>query len=108
MIRRPPRSTLFPYTTLFRSQPAGMAEDGQVPCVGDLLAGRVGQRQPGAAGERAQQGPGRLSPDLFPVGRHGCARQLAGQPAADPPPAPPRDLPPPPPAPAPQPPPPPP
>src|SRR5260221_8615225 len=23
MIRRPPRSTLFPYTTLFRSQPAG-------------------------------------------------------------------------------------
>src|SRR3712207_7471793 len=26
MIRRPPRSTLFPYTTLFRS-PAGMLED---------------------------------------------------------------------------------
>src|SRR2546427_7077198 len=25
MIRRPPRSTLFPYTTLFRSQPAGHA-----------------------------------------------------------------------------------
>src|SRR5438876_5433168 len=25
MIRRPPRSTLFPYTTLFRSQPAGCA-----------------------------------------------------------------------------------
>src|SRR3712207_8275523 len=24
MIRRPPRSTLFPYTTLFRSTPAGM------------------------------------------------------------------------------------
>src|SRR5256885_11390126 len=24
MIRRPPRSTLFPYTTLFRSQKAGM------------------------------------------------------------------------------------
>src|SRR2546430_8795486 len=23
MIRRPPRSTLFPYTTLFRSEPAG-------------------------------------------------------------------------------------
>src|SRR5438105_11462373 len=35
MIRRPPRSTLFPYTTLFRSQraaveqvPAGAARDG--------------------------------------------------------------------------------
>src|SRR5258708_13283448 len=24
MIRRPPRSTLFPYTTLFRSQPTGI------------------------------------------------------------------------------------
>src|SRR4051812_49549508 len=27
MIRRPPRSTLFPYTTLFRSQPEEMAGD---------------------------------------------------------------------------------
>src|SRR2546430_6810690 len=26
MIRRPPRSTLFPYTTLFRSQAAGISE----------------------------------------------------------------------------------
>src|SRR2546422_2381850 len=26
MIRRPPRSTLFPYTTLFRSVPASMAK----------------------------------------------------------------------------------
>src|SRR2546426_7405196 len=26
MIRRPPRSTLFPYTTLFRSPPAGAVE----------------------------------------------------------------------------------
>src|SRR4051812_49996691 len=26
MIRRPPRSTLFPYTTLFRSRSAGIAE----------------------------------------------------------------------------------
>src|SRR3712207_8827014 len=31
MIRRPPRSTLFPYTTLFRSQPPGR----QVRRVGD-------------------------------------------------------------------------
>src|SRR5690554_6979319 len=28
MIRRPPRSTLFPYTTLFRSLLAAAAEDG--------------------------------------------------------------------------------
>src|SRR2546430_13311468 len=29
MIRRPPRSTLFPYTTLFRSEPAEPALQGQ-------------------------------------------------------------------------------
>src|SRR3989442_7443060 len=29
MIRRPPRSTLFPYTTLFRSQPA-LSIDGEI------------------------------------------------------------------------------
>src|SRR5690349_22798773 len=28
MIRRPPRSTLFPYTTLFRSGPGGFGEPG--------------------------------------------------------------------------------
>src|SRR5256885_16225577 len=27
MIRRPPRSTLFPYTTLFRSEPARLDDD---------------------------------------------------------------------------------
>src|SRR3712207_7890577 len=33
MIRRPPRSTLFPYTTLFRSQPAGpVARAGLLLC----------------------------------------------------------------------------
>src|SRR5258708_18512982 len=31
MIRRPPRSTLFPYTTLFRSAGAGQGEAGAVP-----------------------------------------------------------------------------
>src|SRR5256885_3841370 len=31
MIRRPPRSTLFPYTTLFRSQLAGVARTGLAP-----------------------------------------------------------------------------
>src|SRR3712207_6931190 len=29
MIRRPPRSTLFPYTTLFRSRPARLARDDE-------------------------------------------------------------------------------
>src|SRR2546422_7675214 len=30
MIRRPPRSTLFPYTTLFRSHEVGVQRDGAV------------------------------------------------------------------------------
>src|SRR3712207_8987521 len=30
MIRRPPRSTLFPYTTLFRSEPADVVERQRV------------------------------------------------------------------------------
>src|SRR2546429_3699355 len=38
MIRRPPRSTLFPYTTLFRSLDA---DDGKRPNPGDELEGRV-------------------------------------------------------------------
>src|SRR5256886_13454441 len=39
MIRRPPRSTLFPYTTLFRSR-----FDESVRRADDLLAERVGRR----------------------------------------------------------------
>src|SRR3712207_7784346 len=47
MIRRPPRSTLFPYTTLFRSQRqyGGAAErlGDDLVCAG-TAAGRAGQR----------------------------------------------------------------
>src|SRR3989449_7227563 len=47
MIRRPPRSTLFPYTTLFRSR--RMALGGERPA-----GGAVVRRQPGRnAGARA-------------------------------------------------------
>src|SRR5690349_23736834 len=42
MIRRPPRSTLFPYTTLFRSEPGEGGEDGA-----DLGGGEVVERQAG-------------------------------------------------------------
>src|SRR2546425_8934646 len=43
MIRRPPRSTLFPYTTLFRSQPqpqrvGELPPFGHVPCVQQVAA----------------------------------------------------------------------
>src|SRR5256885_11126883 len=44
MIRRPPRSTLFPYTTLFRSV-------GSDPCGSPIRAA-------GAASERTVSGPG--------------------------------------------------
>src|SRR2546426_7252265 len=40
MIRRPPRSTLFPYTTLFRSRPLRVRQEvgaGQVDVVGERL-----------------------------------------------------------------------
>src|SRR3712207_8037602 len=40
MIRRPPRSTLFPYTTLFRSLPCGVALEA--------LVGQVVEREPPA------------------------------------------------------------
>src|SRR5688572_32434128 len=48
MIRRPPRSTLFPYTTLFRSLDAGAAQHGR--------RSREVQRAPPS---------GRLQEDLF-------------------------------------------
>src|SRR2546429_9757534 len=40
MIRRPPRSTLFPYTTLFRSIHAGVLRE-QVPLVRKRITGIV-------------------------------------------------------------------
>src|SRR3989442_9860357 len=48
MIRRPPRSTLFPYTTLFRSEKAGRSRDG----VGQLLQGRQVVEDPERAAVR--------------------------------------------------------
>src|SRR3712207_8364552 len=61
MIRRPPRSTLFPYTTLFRSFPGAIrpdqcvtcsTQDGQICIVDDAARSEVlayvAQLQPGA------------------------------------------------------------
>src|SRR2546430_8109589 len=42
MIRRPPRSTLFPYTTLFRSQLAGIGGEAREDRHGALLFGSGG------------------------------------------------------------------
>src|SRR3712207_8931366 len=56
MVRRPPRSTLFPYTTLFRSQRDRHPRDDDSP--------EGGQGEDRAAGD--DQGRGRRQP-----GRHG-------------------------------------
>src|SRR3712207_9172091 len=70
MIRRPPRSTLFPYTTLFRSARAGgpvvpaAADDGALP-------GRVRRRVGRLRGGRARHGV---------VGRARAGDQLRGRP----------------------------
>src|SRR2546430_13174485 len=51
MIRRPPRSTLFPYTTLFRSPVARVADE---PSLGDQPVGGVDRIDVAAEiGERA-------------------------------------------------------
>src|SRR3712207_8525737 len=50
MIRRPPRSTLFPYTTLFRSVPGGPPDSVRVHSQAHLVAqsGRALVQHPGA------------------------------------------------------------
>src|SRR2546430_9501326 len=46
MIRRPPRSTLFPYTTLFRSWSTDLTiERGVMPCVSLYALGEMTRRR---------------------------------------------------------------
>src|SRR2546427_8056259 len=49
MIRRPPRSTLFPYTTLFRSTPRDPA-DHRIRYAPARLSGVVGRKECASAG----------------------------------------------------------
>src|SRR3712207_7058783 len=75
MIRRPPRSTLFPYTTLFRSQRARTGAGGVVGApAGGFRPGGAAQR--GVAGEGADRRGGgsarRRPPRAGQIGRgHG-------------------------------------
>src|SRR5689334_24816623 len=48
MIRRPPRSTLFPYTTLFRSSEvlAPVSQERLPACISCLCGLRTGRRKP--------------------------------------------------------------
>src|SRR3712207_7853517 len=61
MIRRPPRSTLFPYTTLFRSPPAAERDrlPGRHPATALLQRGRRrrGQLRRHRGGDRARDRP---------------------------------------------------
>src|SRR3712207_6923436 len=58
MIRRPPRSTLFPYTTLFRSMPFNIEGLIFLAVVGLLLLLRLDARRFGAAEWDDEDGPG--------------------------------------------------
>src|SRR5688572_32473112 len=63
MIRRPPRSTLFPYTTLFRSSgaPRGLPEVGiEAPVYLRAVLGRLLERSP----QRRYPGARQLLADL--------------------------------------------
>src|SRR3712207_8262309 len=62
MIRRPPRSTLFPYTTLFRSHLGGD--------VGPAVLAQLGRRQ-------VRSDKGRLARDAAPVAEPEVERKAA-------------------------------
>src|SRR2546422_1589716 len=56
MIRRPPRSTLFPYTTLFRSLPPAARDDRGPGCAGDQRRQHQGDG-PVRSVSRSREGP---------------------------------------------------
>src|SRR5690349_22770117 len=57
MIRRPPRSTLFPYTTLFRSSPAGASKFAASPSGPGGPKSGLGSSGAGSSGA-GSSGPG--------------------------------------------------
>src|SRR3712207_7981229 len=75
MIRRPPRSTLFPYTTLFRSRPAGE----------EVISGRArraGPQRHVAVEVQVPAGPGgeHRDPTLERTGRGGAHGEAPSRP----------------------------
>src|SRR2546425_3001681 len=75
MIRRPPRSTLFPYTTLFRSRSTCRCEANKVDASNGLVLrrGTAAARQREAGATRCHRrgrepcGPGRRPPPGLPA-----------------------------------------
>src|SRR2546425_9746946 len=66
MIRRPPRSTLFPYTTLFRSAERGREALPELGGEASVHEERRGERD-GAAVAKARVGPGEIVGGLEPA-----------------------------------------
>src|SRR3712207_7785416 len=70
MIRRPPRSTLFPYTTLFRSVAlGGVLDEHRVDQLADLRRDGVRQRRRGLAHLHHRDRHGVLRAEGPPAGR---------------------------------------
>src|SRR5260370_23428336 len=65
MIRRPPRSTLFPYTTLFRSEPDDALDDGVGSLLGERRLGDEAEQLGAVFGHRAGHDvrPADVNPD---------------------------------------------
>src|SRR2546426_4916548 len=79
MIRRPPRSTLFPYTTLFRSRRQALAELGHGPLYAESTLFRRHPLPPRPALQRPFFGPNTVSrKELFAGAPH--IRPVAHQP----------------------------
>src|SRR3712207_4505260 len=74
MIRRPPRSTLFPYTTLFRSLGGGACAPSQVQEAGspvqEVHGPRRGQRGPRGGHGKDHRDPAHLGAQALAAGQH--------------------------------------
>src|SRR5437762_4447259 len=68
MIRRPPRSTLFPYTTLFRSRLCALEPEPRRPGR-DLRAPRRRRRRPRHPPERSEEHTSELQSPMYLVCR---------------------------------------
>src|SRR5256885_16247888 len=79
MIRRPPRSTLFPYTTLFRSPAVALAQAGRGRRR-DAARGRLGARRRNACARPLGGGlPGGIVRYGRGAGRRGACRRGDGR-----------------------------
>src|ERR1035441_10967749 len=78
MIRRPPRSTLFPYTTLFRSHRVSVFPGGRRDGVGRAPRGGAAGAQRGTADAGAGAGSGPAALLGAPVARTGKPPRFGG------------------------------